>query len=101
MKINNGFILRQVNSADGVLNVVIAVGNKANKLNGYLTLNGSAVFLWNELKEEKSKEDLVNALLNEFDVSKEIAEKDVDAFISNLKNLGAIDDWTLFISGAR
>ena len=92
MKINNGFILRQINSTDGILNVVIAVGKNASALNGYLTLNSSAVFLWNELKSDKTKEQLVDALLSEFDVSREIAQKDVDNFILNLKKLGAIDE---------
>ena len=92
MKINSDFILRKINSADGELNVVIAVGKMADKLNGYLTLNGSALFLWKELEKGGTEEDLVNALLKEFDVSLEVAKNDVKSFISTIRNLGAIDE---------
>ena len=39
-----------------------------------------------------SVEDVVNAILSEYEVPYEIAKKDVELVIENLRKIGAIDD---------
>lgn len=89
MKIKNGFLLRKVSEAF----VVVAVGDVAKEFNGIITLNSTGAFLWEKLSQGcDGKEVLVDALLEEYDVEKSIAEKDVNAFIERIKSVGALED---------
>lgn len=81
MKIREGFILRQVSEAY----VVVAVGEAAEIFNGMITLNESGALLWKTLQAGCADENaLVRALLAEYEVSEEQAEKDVKAFVARL-----------------
>ena len=91
MKIKNGFVLKEM-SKDSGINIVVAVGEASKKLNGYLTLNESGVIIWKTLLNGATVDDVVNAILSEYDVSYEIAKKDVEFVIENLRKIGAIDD---------
>lgn len=93
MKIKREFILKKLNeNTENEINVVIAVGAYAKNINGYIKLNETAVFLWNILLNGATEKELVDALLKEYDVKREIAEKDVSNIIAVLKQIGAIDD---------
>ena len=91
MKIKNGFVLKEM-SKDSGINIVVAVGEASKKLNGYLTLNESGVIIWKTLLNGATVEDVVNAILAEYEVPYEIAKKDVELVIENLRKIGAIDD---------
>lgn len=81
MKIKEGFILREV-----VGNyIVVAVGNAVKQFNGVINLNETGAFLWKRLSEGAEEQDLIDALLSEYEVSEEIAKRDVNKFISKLK----------------
>ncbi len=93
MKIKREFILKKLNeNTENELDVVIAVGAYAKNINGYIKLNETAVFLWNILRGGATETELVDALLKEYDVKREIAEKDVKNIIAVLKKIGAIDE---------
>lgn len=79
MKINEGYLLRNVAGK----NIVVSVGADVN-FNGMLTLNDTGVFLWNLLSEETTKEEMLSKILKEYDVSEDEASKDIDAFIAKL-----------------
>lgn len=81
MQIKKGFMLREVAGNY----VVVAIGEASKSFNGVINLNESGAFLWRKLSEGISKEDLVKALLEEYDVDEEIANKDIDNFIEKLK----------------
>lgn len=80
MKIKKDFILRKMNE----MNLVVAVGNAVKEFNGYISLNETGCFLWEKLSTGASEKDLIDALLAEYDVSEEIATKDVKTFIDTL-----------------
>jgi len=82
MKIKEGFILRTVAGET----VALPSGGVTN-LDMMITLNGTAKFLWEKLAVGAEKDELVDALLAEYDVDRERAEKSVDAFVSRLKEL--------------
>ena len=63
MKIKEGFMLREVAGNS----VVVAVGENLD-FNGMMTLNSTGTFLWNILKEDVSIDDLVNGLVNEYEI---------------------------------
>jgi hypothetical protein len=50
----------------------------------YLTTNASGTFLAKHLVEERTRDELVAALEQEFSIERERAESDVDAFVGAL-----------------
>jgi len=79
MKISEGYLLRTVAGK----NIVVSVGADVN-FNGMLTLNDTGVFFWNLLQKDITKEEMLVAVLKEYDVSKDEASKDIDEFIDKL-----------------
>lgn len=88
MKIKNGFISRCVAGN----NVVVAVGERTKEFSGIIKLNESGTLLWDKLSLGSCEEELVEQLLNDYDVTREKAEKDVKRFIEVLRDAGAIED---------
>ncbi len=82
MKIKDGFILREVAGNT----IVVAVGDAVKEFNGVINLNETGAYLWKVLEKGAEEKDLVDALLSEYEVDKELAEKDVKAFIEKLKS---------------
>lgn len=83
---NADFLLREV--ADTL--VVVPVGAAANDFSGMITLNAVGGFIWEQLAEEQTVQSLTDALVAEYAVDREVAEKDVEAFVSKLLSTGAI-----------
>ena len=82
MKLKEGFILRTVAGE-----TVVLPSNGVTNLDMMITLNGTGKFLWEKLAVGAEKDELVDALLAEYDVDCERAEKSVDAFVARLKEL--------------
>lgn len=80
MKIKDGFMLREVAGSY----IVVAVGNAVKEFNGVINLNETGAYLWKILEKGAEKEDLVSALLNEYEVEEELATKDIEKFIEKL-----------------
>lgn len=60
--------------------IVILDGRKAT----YLTLNGSGALLWRRLATDATREELVDALLEAYEVDHPTAAADTDAFLAAL-----------------
>ena len=88
MKRSAEFLLRQVAGK----NVVVPVGNAAVSFNGMLTLNATGVFLWEQLEQDMTEGALVEALCGKYDVSRELAAKDVRTFVEKLVSVKAITE---------
>ena len=82
MKLKEGFILRTVAGET----VVLPTSGVTN-FDMMITLNGTGRFLWEMLEKGAEKEEMVAALLAEYDVDAEKATASVDAFVSRLKEL--------------
>ena len=76
-----GFVHRKVADND----VLISVGGNVANFNGYITLNSTASFLWDALAQRRSSDELERLLTGEFDVSAEIARRDVMQFLQMLQ----------------
>lgn len=87
MKIKQGFMLREVAGNF----VVVAVGEASKNFNGVINLNESGAFLWKQLMSETTNDKLLDALLNEYDVSEEIAKKDIEMFVNKLKEADILE----------
>ena len=87
MKIKEGFILRTVAKE----NVVVAVGKASVLLNGIIKLNNTGAFLWNMLKDDAEKEELIGKLQEKYGIDQATAQKDVEAFLMTLEKVGCIE----------
>ena len=86
MKIKEGFMLREVAGNS----VVVAVGENLD-FNGMMTLNSTGTFLWNILKEDVSIDDLVNGLVNEYEIDEITAKDGALKFVEALKGADILE----------
>lgn len=91
MHIVNGFMIRQVAGE----RVAVPVGEAVRKFSGMISLNDSATFLLQLLQTEQTTETLLDAVLKEFEVSKDDARKDISEFLSVMDTLGLLVDGTV------
>lgn len=87
MKIKENFILRKV--ADSY--IVVPVGSMTLNFNGIINLNETGAFLFEKLQQGAGREDLINALLEEYDVAPDRAENDVDIFIQKVRDADVLE----------
>ena len=88
MKRNPDFLMREV--ADTV--VVVPVGAATAKFPGMITLNGTGAFLWQQLEQEQTLDSLTAAMVENYEVSEDVARADVQSFLDRLVPTGAILD---------
>ena len=88
MKAKQGFILRNV--VDEY--ILMPTGDNIGKFNGTVLLNEVSAFVWEKLQNPISKDDLLRAILDEFEVEKAVASTDLDALLTTLKEYGVIED---------
>lgn len=87
MKIKNDFILRKV--ADSY--VVVPVGKMTLNFNGIINLNETGAFLFGELQKGADREELIQKLIAEYDVTPEKAAIDIDTFIQKAKDADVLE----------
>ena len=88
MKAKPGFVLRNV--VDEF--ILMPIGENIGKFNGTVLLNEVSAFVWEKLQNPLSKEDLLKAILDEFEVDKATASADLDALLETLRGYGVIED---------
>ena len=81
MKIKQGFVLREIVGEY----VIVPTGEVTLTFTGLMTVNEVGAYLWKLLSVETTKEELVNALLDEYDVDEKTASSDIDEYIQYLK----------------
>lgn len=87
MKIKDGYILRKIANTD----MVVPVGNNIADFNGIISLNGTATFLWRILKEGSQIPVMAEMLMKYYSVSKEVARKDTENFVMQLKEANILE----------
>ena len=88
MKIKPGYIIREVAG----YSVVVPVGDAAIDFNGMINLNESGAVLWRALSEGADEEKLVQALLDDYDITEDVAKNDVSEFIKKMREANLIDE---------
>jgi len=88
LKIKSGFELVKRSGQ----NIVVSKNGTDSKLDNYIVLNDTAVFLWNLLKEKDvTKTEVLNAVIENFDISTVLALGDIDVFVRTMKENGIIE----------
>lgn len=86
MKIKSGFMLYEVAGSY----VVVPAGDEPLDFNGMVTLNETGAFLWKQLEQGCDQDRLVEALLEEYEVSREQAQQSVDRFVAEIQENGFV-----------
>ncbi len=88
MQIKNGFVLRNVLDE----HMVMPAGDLIGKFDGTVVLNDVSAFVFEQLKKPVSREDILAAILAEYEVDEETAAKDLDALLAQFRELGMLDE---------
>ena len=67
--------------------ILVPVGKSVYDSNGLFVLNELGGFLWDRLPEASDVETLVDAVLEEYDVTREEAAADIGAFLEKLREM--------------
>lgn len=84
-KIKEGFLLRTVAGS----NIVVPVGSI--DFSGVITLNEVGALIWKKLENGAELDELVDAVLEEYDTDRETALADIEGYIEELKGRGMLE----------
>ena len=87
MRITKEFVLREI-AGDYI---IIPTGKTVFDFNGLITLNEVGVSLWKMLQNEVTFDDLLQGVLDEYDVEPAVAREDIQEFLDQLVNRGIIE----------
>jgi len=88
MKRRKGYALRPL----GKEFILVAEGVEAVDFTRMISMNESAAFLWKAVEDKDFEaETLVDLLMEEYDITQEIAEKDVASLLQTWKEANIID----------
>ena len=86
MKIDRNFVLREIAGEY----IIIPTGKTALEFNGLITINEIGMELWKMLQNEVTFDDLLNGIMEEYDVDEEVAKEDIQDFLEKLKEGGIL-----------
>lgn len=87
MKIKEGYMMRKVAGNC----VVVPMGDEVTNFNGMINLNETGEVIFENLQKGCTKDELIEAILAEFDASREVLERDIDAFLGKLDKIGILE----------
>ena len=81
MKLKYNFVINEVAGET----VAVSVGNESGAFNGYIKLNKTGAFIFNQLKKDVTREDIIKNLMTEYpDASENDATESVDELLEKL-----------------
>ncbi len=89
MKLKYQFVLREISGQT----VAVAVGVDHEKFNGMVKLNQTGAYLMELLNgKDMSHEELLEAMVSRYDVSRERASENLDSFLRVLRQGGLLTE---------
>lgn len=86
MKLNPKFLTHETKGEH------ITVSTTGTKFNGLIRSNPTAAFIVESLKSDTTESEIVDKMLEKYDVDRTTAEKDVADIIDKLRSIGAVID---------
>ena len=80
-------LIKRVIGSDTIL---VPVGKTVFDSNGLFALNELGDFIWDLLPRVNTEEEICDAVLAEYDVPQEVAQKDIREFLQKLRQLEII-----------
>lgn len=84
MKIKDGFMLREIAGQW----VVVPLGSRVVEFNSIMTLTESGAILWRMMEKGSGEDEMIKALLAEYDVDESVVREDVHAFVESVVDKG-------------
>lgn len=78
MRTNENYILREIDGES----ILIPIGEASEHLNGMIHLTPTAAFIWKEVDSSNSLEEIIQKLMGKYEVTEEIARRDVYGFLA-------------------
>lgn len=88
MKIKSGYLLREIAGSP----VIIPIGERVIEFKGMLMPNDTGSFIWKALASDISYDQLLGAILDEYDIDEKTAKADLDDFLAEAREIGAIEE---------
>ena len=86
MKIRDGYMLSDVAGTP----VVVPLG-KHTTFHNMIKLNETGKFLWEKLQKDTTREELIAAMVDTYDITSDVAGRDLDVFLASLDSFGALE----------
>ncbi|MBR4435594.1 MAG: PqqD family protein [Clostridia bacterium] len=86
MKLKSNFVTREVMGET----LLMPVGDHLQKLNGIFTLNELGVFILKRLPDAEDEADIVDSILEEYEIDRQTAENHVKKFLDKLRAIELI-----------
>ena len=87
MRIKSNFILKKIAGSY----VVVPVRTRAVDFSGIIKLSESGAFLWKLLENGAERDELIAAMLDEYEVDEAVAAQDVDRFVDKLREADLLE----------
>ena len=88
MKMKSGFVMREVAGQY----VVIAIGEASKTFHGMIKLNSTGKDIWEGLEKGLEEQQIVDLLMDKYQVSQEQVREDVQEFLKQMKEVGILAD---------
>lgn len=86
MKIKNGL------SINAMGDEFVVVADNPEVFRGMIKLNKSGAFVFEMLLKQASKKEIVDKMLEKYDVDEQTAERDIDEYIEVFKTAGLVEN---------
>jgi Coenzyme PQQ synthesis protein D (PqqD). len=67
--------------------IIVPLSGNVAQMNELFTLNETARFIWENITENNTVQDLENQLTTTFDIDSDRAKKDIEKFLRQLENI--------------
>ncbi|MBQ9801665.1 MAG: PqqD family protein [Clostridia bacterium] len=88
MKRSKDFIKRKI----GPQYVIVAVGAATKRFNGMISVNNTGSFIWDQLEQDITLDELVSAMTNTYEIDAATAKAHATEFIETLMGVGAVGE---------
>ena len=87
MKIRYEFVARSIAGE----HFLVPIGEAARQFSGMFAMNELGAFLWEAIPGAADEAELVDRVLDEYEVDRDTAEQDVREFLEHLRKMGILD----------
>ena len=86
MKLNKLYVVKNIAGET----VIVPTGNAIENFNGLISANEVAGFIWNQVENCETPEDMVKLVMDEFEGDPDVIRKEVLEFLETLRKVGMI-----------
>ena len=86
MELKKKFVLRNIVGET----ILVPIGQNSEAFNGLIAINELGKFIWENIESSKDEDELLQRILDEYEVDKDVAKADLDEFLGNLKAVDII-----------